>query len=94
VVLVPEAGALVPEAGAALELTPEQLHMTISTTSPMESKNNLRFITAKTISFERWFSGNRGNQRHRKRQITAGDNNRLETEMRNEIEDRYHGCPF
>ena len=93
-VLVPEAGALVPEAGAALGLTPEQLHMAISTTSPMEGKNNLRFFTAKTISFDHWLSGNRRNQRLRKRQITAGDNNRLETEMRNEIEDRHHGCFF
>jgi hypothetical protein len=48
--VVPEAGALVAEAGAALEFTPEQLHMAISTTSPMQSKNNLRFTKVKMIS--------------------------------------------
>jgi hypothetical protein len=56
--LVPEAGALVPAAGAALEFTPEQPHMAISTTSPMDSKNNLRFIKVKMISPDHWFSGN------------------------------------
>jgi hypothetical protein len=49
VVLVPEAGVALEFALESCAVLVEQLHMTISTTSPMEGKNNLRFITAKTI---------------------------------------------